>query len=143
VLVSHIFYTLWMVECCAINEPRRLEYMSWFLCGNHKSGDLCCMSCASSLMFVGLCMLFVNMLVKLLYVFGGRGITKVCAIRLWPRGECMFLGWHLSSLCLLFSVKLQLKSYVPSHACHYVIMSLGVVIGVVNGWAWDKVTTQS
>jgi hypothetical protein len=24
-----------------------------------------------------------------------------------------------------------------------VIMSLGVVIGVVNGWAWDKATSQS
>jgi len=24
-----------------------------------------------------------------------------------------------------------------------VIMSLGVVISVVNGWAWDKATSQS
>jgi hypothetical protein len=24
-----------------------------------------------------------------------------------------------------------------------VVVSLGVVIGVVNGWAWDKATTQS
>jgi hypothetical protein len=24
-----------------------------------------------------------------------------------------------------------------------VVVSLGVVIGVINGWAWDKATTQS
>jgi hypothetical protein len=43
--------------------------------------DICgCMNYAFSFVFVGLCMLHVSMLVKLLYVFGGKGITKVCAI---------------------------------------------------------------
>jgi hypothetical protein len=125
VLVNHIFYTLRMVECRTINKHGRLEYMSWFLCKNHKSGYLCCMSCASSLVFVGLCMLHVSMLLRLLYAFGAMGITKVCAIWLWPGGEHMFLGWPLNSLCLLFNVKFQLKSYVSSHACHYCYNELG------------------
>jgi hypothetical protein len=49
----------------------------------------------------------------------GKGTTKVCAIRLQLGDEHMLSGWPLGILRLLFSVKLQVKGYVPSHMCHY------------------------
>jgi hypothetical protein len=58
-------------------------------------------------------------------VLSGKGITKVCAIQLQLGGEHMFSGRFLGSLCLLFSVKLQVKGYVPSHTCHYCCSELG------------------
>jgi hypothetical protein len=55
------------------------------------------------------------MLVELSYVLGGKGIIKVCVIWLGHGGEQILLG----NLCLLFSVKFQMKSYAPSHTSHY------------------------
>ncbi len=40
VLVS-FFCTLYVVECHAINKCRGFKFLSWFLCRDHKSGDLC------------------------------------------------------------------------------------------------------
>jgi hypothetical protein len=71
VLVSHFFAFYKVVECHAINEHGEYELLLWFFCNIHKSGNLCYMSCVSPLVFVRLHMLFVNMLIGLLYVFGG------------------------------------------------------------------------
>jgi hypothetical protein len=73
--------------------------------------------------FLLACWLSCHMLLR------GREIIKMCAIQLQPAGEQMFLGWSLDNMCLLFSVKLQGKSYVPSHMCHYCHNELG-------GCAW-------
>jgi len=71
VLVSHFFTFYKVVECHAINEHGEFELLLWFFCNIHKSGNLCCMSCVSPLVFVRLHMLFISMLIRLLYVFGG------------------------------------------------------------------------
>jgi hypothetical protein len=55
----------------------------------------------------------------------GKGITKVCVIRLQLGGEHMFSNWPFSNVCLLFSVKRQVKGYVLSHMCHYSHNELG------------------
>jgi len=75
--VSPLFYTLQVEECHTINKRRGFEFLSWFLCGNHKSGNLCCMNCAFPLVFVGLHMLPISMLVGLSYAFKGwEGLPK-------------------------------------------------------------------
>jgi hypothetical protein len=46
------------------------------MCKNHKSEDLCCMICASPLVFMGLRLLLVNMLVGSSYNFkDGLGVN--------------------------------------------------------------------
>jgi hypothetical protein len=50
---------------------------------------------------------------------GVWGIIKVCAIWLRPRGKHILLSWPFDNLCLPFSVKFQMKGYMPSHMCHY------------------------
>ncbi len=46
-------------------------------------------------------------------------------------------------LCIMFSKKLWVKSYEPSHMCQLQhVVSPKVVVGVVNGQVWDKDTTQ-
>jgi hypothetical protein len=58
---------------------------------------LCLLSCAYGLLT---CWLGCHMPLR------GKGITKVCAIQLQLGGEHMLSSWPLSSVCLLFSVKL-------------------------------------
>jgi hypothetical protein len=52
----------------------------------------------------------------------------------------MFLSWTPGNLCLLFNVKFHMKGYVLPTLAIIVAMSLGVVVSVVNGRAWDKDT---
>ncbi len=102
------FCTLQVVECCAINEHGWFEYLLWFMCGNHKSGYLCYMTmcmCLHSCLLGCVCWLLACWL-GCHILLGGRGITKVCAIRLQPRGEHMLSSWPLGNLCLLFNVKI-------------------------------------
>jgi hypothetical protein len=63
------YYTSWVEKCFAINKHTNFEFLLWFLCKNHKSENLCYMICPFPLVFVGLHLLFTNMLVKLLYDF--------------------------------------------------------------------------
>jgi len=66
-----------VVECCATNKHGEFELFLWFLCNIHKSGDLCCMSCVSPLVYVRLHMLLISMLIGLLYAFGGvKGLLE-------------------------------------------------------------------
>jgi len=83
VFVNHILCTLQSGGMsCHQNEHGEFELLLWFLCNIHKSGDLCCMSCVSPLVFVRLHMLLISMLMGFLYVFWGKGINKTCAIQL-------------------------------------------------------------
>jgi hypothetical protein len=65
----------------------------------------------------------------------------MCAIRLQPRGEHIFLGWPLSNLCLQFNMKFQMKAMCFPMRAIITTMNLGVVVNVVNNHAWDKATT--
>jgi len=68
-LVSIHFCPLSVKECHVISKCGGFEFMSWVMCKNHKSGDLCCIICASPFVFVRLHLLHVSMLVELSYAF--------------------------------------------------------------------------
>jgi hypothetical protein len=73
----------------------------------------------------------------------GKGITKVCAIWLQPKGE------HMSQVDLLvvyayYAVwNFRWNFMCLSRHAIIVALGLGVLICVVYGQAWDNVTTQS
>lgn len=49
---NHVFYRWW--NATPSNKSwTHFEYMSWFLCKNHKNEYLCCIIFASPLVFVG------------------------------------------------------------------------------------------
>ncbi len=80
--------------------------------------------CVAWIMHLQLCLLGYNYCLlacwSVCYMFlRVKEITKVCAIQLRFGGEHMFSTWPFNSLCLLFSVKLQVKGWMFSHACHY------------------------
>jgi hypothetical protein len=76
-------------------------------------------------------------------LLGGKGITKVCAIWLQPGVSSSFqVDLLVVCVCyLLWNFKRKVMC-IPTHAI-IVKMSMGVVICVVYGWAWDNASTQS
>jgi len=136
---------LQVVECHTIGERIGFlfEFLSWLLCGDHKREDLCCIFCASSLMFVGLYLLFVNMLVELSFDFRGRGLPK-CLQFNYDLGVGTCFQVNLLAVYDYYSMwNPKWKAMCFSMCAFIIVVSLGVMIGVVNGWARDKVIMKS
>jgi hypothetical protein len=58
-------------EWIPINKCGEFGFLSWFFSEDHENENLCCMIYVFSLMFVALCMLFINMSIWWSYDFKG------------------------------------------------------------------------
>ncbi len=110
-------YKWW--NCKAINEQRGFEFLLWFMFRNHKNGDCVAWVVHFHLSLLGCACCLLTCWLSCYMLSRGKGITKVCAIRLRLGGEHMFSSWPFGNVCLLFNVKHSMKGYVLSHTCHY------------------------
>jgi len=75
-------------------------------------------------MFVGLCLLHVSMLVKLPYVFKGKGITEVCAIRLQHGGEHTLILKKKGVLQLALQFNFCVSHYIYNSLYLYIVSAI-------------------
>ncbi len=116
--VNILFYTLQVEECRTINECKGFEFLLWYLCGYHKSEDLCCMSYAFLLVFVGLCILFISLLVTLYMLLGVGGLLR-CVPFGYDLGVNTCSLVELLVVCAYYSMWNSMWRLCASHACHY------------------------